>query len=91
MFKLWARKWRDGHLIEDVVVEDPSSDTRTHKVFHCMTEICYQMDLAEPHWLPLNIKDFQRQAKCRFTQDSFPDEINFDYLEVQILEEDEYY
>lgn len=91
MFKLWARKWKDGHLIEDTVVEDSSDETRTHKVFHCMTEVCYQMDLAEPRWLPLNVKDFQRFARCRFTQDSFDEAIDFDYLDVQILEEDDYW
>lgn len=91
MFKLWARKWKDGHLLEDIVVEDPSDDTRTHKVYHCLTEVCYRMDLAEPQWLNLNIKDFQRRARCRFTQDSFAETIDFDYLEIQILEEDDYW
>ena len=35
-----------------------------------------------------NIQDFQRRDKTRFTKDSFIDEINFDYLEIQMLEED---
>lgn len=91
MFKLWARKWKDGHLMADMVVEDSSDETRTHKVFHTLDEVCHEMDLAVPQWLQLNIKDFQRHARCRFTQDSFAEEIDFDYLEIQILEEDEFY
>lgn len=91
MFRLWAKEWKDGHLIADTVVSDSSNETRTHKVFHCLTEVCHEMDLAEPIWLDKNVKDFQRRARCRFTQDSFVEEIEFDYLEIQILEEDDYY
>lgn len=91
MFKLWAKEWKDGHLIADTVITDDTSDTRTHKVFHCLTEVCHELDLAEPIWLDKNVKDFQRRARCRFTQDSFVEEIEFDYLEIQILEEDDYY
>ena len=39
-------------------------------------------------WLPSNISDFKRHAKTRFTQDSFIEAIDFDYLEIQIIEED---
>ena len=34
------------------------------------------------------LKDFKRHAKTRFTQDSFIEAIDFDYLEIQIIEED---
>ena len=35
-----------------------------------------------------NINDFRRHAKTRFRQDSFVEEIDFDYLEIQVIEED---
>ncbi len=91
MFKLWAKVWKEGHLLKDTVVEDPSEDTRTHKVFHALTRVCHDFDLAEPIWLDKNIQDFQKRARCRFTQDSFVEELDFDYLEIQILEEDSMY
>ncbi len=89
MFRLWAKEWKEGHLIRELVVEDGSEETRTHKVMHALTEVCNQFDLGEPYWLPHNIKEFQRHAKCRFTQDSFIEAIEFDYLELQIIEEDD--
>lgn len=36
----------------------------------------------------MNIADFKRHYKTRFTQDSFVESIDFDYLEIQIIEED---
>lgn len=61
---------------------------RTRKVFDAIEEMCYTFDLSKPIWLESNIQDFQRRDKTRFTKDSFIDEINFDYLEIQMLEED---
>lgn len=88
MFRLWAKEWQNNHLLCDTVVEDASDDTRTHKVLHALEEVCNRFDLSVPIWLDHNISEFQRHAKTRFTSDSFIDSIPFDYLEIQILEED---
>lgn len=88
MFRLWGKIWKDNHLIKDTVVYDDRNDTRTHKVFHCLEQICYEMDLSNPIWLENNVRHFQKHAKTRFTQDSFIEQIDFDYLEVQVIEED---
>lgn len=87
IMRIWGKLWQDNHLLRDMVVEDRSDDTRTHKVFHALTEICQEFDLAEPIWLDANVKDFQRHAKTRFGQDSFIETIEFDALEIQVIEE----
>ena len=88
MFRLWAKIFKDNHLMEDVVICNDKEDTRTHKVFQALDEACYELDLTRPIWLDLNIKDFKRHSKTRFTQDSFIEHIDFDYLEIQVIEED---
>jgi hypothetical protein len=75
-------------MMRDVVIEDEGKDSRTHKIFHALDAACYEMDLSRPLWLDLTIKDFQRYAKARFTQDCFIEEIPFDYLEIEVLDED---
>ncbi len=35
----------------------------------------------------MNIKDFQKHAKARFNQDNFIEVLDFDYLEIQVIEE----
>lgn len=85
--KLWGKIWKDNHLLQDIVIQDESEDTRTHKIFHSLDKICYAFDLGKPIWLDATIREFQRHSKARFYQDSFVEEISFDYLEIQILEE----
>lgn len=88
MFRLWAKIFKENHLIKDVVICNDQENTRTHKVFQALDEACYELDLTRPIWLDLNIRDFKRHSKTRFTQDSFIEHIDFDYLEIQIIEED---
>ncbi len=88
MFRLWGKIWKNNHLLKDTVVCDGSQDTRTHKVFRALEQICYEFDLENPIWLESNITHFKRHAKTRFTQDSFIEHVDFDYLEIQVIEED---
>ena len=82
-----AKIIKENHLLKDVVICNDQEDTRTHKVFQALDEACYELDLTRPIWLDLNIRDFKRHSKTRFTQDSFIEHIDFDYLEIQITEE----
>ena len=87
MFRLWGKIYKNNKLLRDTVICDESDDTRTHKVFHALDEICYKFDLSKPIWLDANIADFKRNSKTRFSQDNFVDSISFDYLEIHVIEE----
>lgn len=89
MFRMWGKVFADNHLLKDFVVENPLPDlSRTKKVFAALETLAHEFDLAVPIWLPSNISDFKRHSKTRFRQDSFIETIDFDYLEIQIIEED---
>lgn len=88
MFRLWAKIIKDNHLLKDTVICDDSEDTRTHKVFHAIEEACYEFDLGKPIWLDSTISEFKRHDKARFTADNFIESIEFDYMEIHIIEED---
>jgi len=88
MFRLWGKTFKNNRLLNDTVICDDSTDTRTHKVQNGLRDICYEFDLSVPIWLEKNISEFQRVAKTRFYSDSFVENIEFDYLEIQIIEED---
>ena len=87
MFRLWGKIWKNNRMLRDTVVTEDIDDTRTHKVFRGLEQICYEFDLGKPIWLDTAIAEFQRHSKARFYQDSFIEEIEFDYLEIQVLEE----
>ena len=88
MFRLWGKVWKENRLVKDITitVEDESLN-RTRKIFQALDEICYAYDLSKPLWLDQNIDEFKRHDKTRFSQDNFIDSIDFDYLEIQVLEE----
>ncbi|MCH5344785.1 MAG: hypothetical protein J1E64_12165 [Acetatifactor sp.] len=88
MFRLWAKTFHNNHMLQDAVIADDTEDTRTHKVFRALDEICLRFDLGRPIWLDATISDFKRYSKTRFTQDNFIETIDFDYLEIQVIEED---
>lgn len=75
-------------MIRDTVICDDTPDTRTHKVFHAIEQISYEFDLEQPIWLDANVREFQKHAKTRFTNDNFVESISFDYLEIHVIEED---
>ena len=88
MFRMWGKLVKDNHLQKDMVVCDESERTRTKKILAGLDEICSEFDLSTPIWLDSNINEMKRVSKARFTKDSFVESVEFDYLEIQIIEED---
>lgn len=88
MFRIWAKEFKDNRMLRDTVVCDSREESRTHKIFDSIEKICMDFDLSKPYWLEKNIEDFKRDAKVKFRQDNFVDEIDFDYLEIMVIEED---
>ncbi|MGN0399983.1 MAG: hypothetical protein ACI4EO_07640 [Blautia sp.] len=88
MFRLMGTIFKDTHIIKSTVICDETDRTRTKKVFGSLDNICQEFDLEKPIWLDSNVKDFQKHARTRFTQDNFIEILDFDYLEIQIIEED---
>ncbi|KAI4452437.1 hypothetical protein C823_007019 [Eubacterium plexicaudatum ASF492] len=85
--RIWFKEWKDNRMMRDLVVCDEEDDTRTHKIFRALEQACYEFDLSRPIWLDANIVEFKRHAKTRFTKDNFVDSIEFDYLEMHVIEE----
>lgn len=86
--RIWFKLIKEDRLLRDTTMTDMSDDTRTHKIFRALDDVCYEFDLGKPVWLDANVEEFKRHAKTRFTQDSFMEEIAFDFLEMQVIEED---
>lgn len=86
--RIWFKLWKDNHLLKDTVIENNKDDTRTHKIFQAIDAVCYEFDLSKPIWLDATITEFKRHDKARFYQDHFVEEVPFDYLEIEVIEED---
>lgn len=89
MFRLWAKIFKDNRMISDtVIINDDPALNRTKKVFGAVDEICRHFDLSKPIWLDSTVADFKKHDKARFYQDNFIEHIDFDFLEIHVIEED---
>ena len=88
MFRMWGKIFHENRMLKDTVICIDTDLNRTRKVYQALEEICYEFDLSNPLWLENNKNDFIRHSKTRFTHDSFVEDIDFDYLEIQVIEED---
>lgn len=86
--RIWFKMMQDNHLLKDFTFVDESEDTRTHKIFRGLEQACLQFDLGKPIWLDATVAEFKRHARARFTKDCFVEEIDFDFLEIHVIEED---
>lgn len=85
--RIWFKILKNNHLQKDTVITNDSEDTRTHKIFDALEQACYAFDLSKPIWLDATIAEFKRHGKARFYQDNFVETIDFDFLEIHIIEE----
>lgn len=87
--RIWGKIIKENRLLEDTVIcIDDYNISRTKKVFQALDEMCYVFDLAKPIWLETNKEDFIKHARTKFTKDCFIEDIAFDYLDFQVIEED---
>ena len=88
MFRMWGKLIRNNKVTKDVTISiGDYSLSRTQMVFQALDEICYALDLGKPIWLDANVAEFKRRSRTRFGQDHFIEQIPFDYLEIQVIEE----
>ena len=84
---MWGKIFKQNRMLNDTLITVDNDLNRTRKVYQALEEICYEFDLPKPLWLESNKQDFIRNSKTRFTKDSFIEDIAFDYLEIQVIEE----
>lgn len=88
MFRLWGKIFKDTRMIKDTVIcSSDYSLSRTAMVFDAIEKICLEFDLGNPIWFDATVDTFKRHDKVRFNRDNFIEHIDFDFLEIQVLEE----
>lgn len=88
MFRMWGKIFEDNRMKQDTTIcIGDYSLSRTEMVFQALEQMCLTFDLEKPIWLASNISDFQLHSKTRFKQDHFIEHIDFDFMEIQVIEE----
>jgi hypothetical protein len=88
MLRLWCRVMKHNKIIEEIVTGSSMSEEEA-AVSQCLQEACVKLDIARPMWLSPNGRDMEQYRRTSLNQDNFLEQINFDRMEIEILEEEE--
>ena len=84
MARLWARIIRK-HRIE-------RQDTRTcawEEAEDALRELCREFDIPAPLWLDKHVREFEEFRHTAFLPEHFMEEVPFQRLEIEFLEDDD--
>ncbi len=88
MFRLWGKIIKKNKIRESFVFESNETLDKDKLVKLGLEEICYHFNLSVPMWLEDNTKHMKKFSSTKFYRDHFIEEIDFDCLEIEIIEVD---
>lgn len=87
MYKLWAKKIKHNKIISSITVKNDEDISFSEKRDKCIKEICQKFDLSVPLWLEKHRIEFSEFKYVTFYEDDFIDDIDFDKLEIEIIDD----
>ena len=87
MYRLWAKVIKNNKTINSIDVKNNENITQEQKQKKCLTEIFNKLDISTPVWLTKHDKEFMEFKKIIFFKDDFIDEVNFDKLEIELIDD----
>lgn len=88
MYKLWAKQIKNNRIINSVVAENKDNISVEEKRGKCIDEICKKFDLGIPVWLKSHDMDFSQFNYVVLYPGDFIDEIDFDKLEIELIDDE---
>ncbi len=88
MYKLWAKIINKNRLVDSIVVKNKEDVAMSEKKDKCLKEICQKLDLSVPVWLKKHDLEFAKFKYVTFYPHDFIDEVDFDKLEIELLDDD---
>lgn len=87
MYKLWAKKIKHNKIISSITVKNNEDISFSEKRDKCIKEICQKFDLSVPLWLEKHRIEFSEFKYITFYEDDFIDDIDFDKLEIELIDD----
>ena len=83
MPRLWARIIRKHRIARQATAECAWEDAGS-----ALTEMCREFDIPSPLWLDKHDREFREFRRTHFLPEHFMEEVSFDRLEIEFLEDD---
>jgi starvation-inducible outer membrane lipoprotein len=89
MFRLWGKIVKNNKIIMDYVFEiKPMDLSAEEKIKQGLETLCYHFDIQKPMWFSDN-NNITMVGKTRFIDHHFIEDIDFDYFEIDIIEDEQ--
>lgn len=87
MYRLWAKKIKSNRIVDSLVVKNGEVISPDEKRDKCLKDICQKFDVSVPVWLKKHHMEFAQFKSVSFTSQDFMDEIDFDKLEIELIDD----
>lgn len=84
MPRLWARIIRKQRIERQA-----TQDCRYDEVEDALTELCREFDIPRPIWLDKHYREYSEFRRTQFLPEHFMEEVPFQRLEIEYLEDDD--
>ncbi len=84
MARLWARV-----IVKHRISRQATVTCTWEGVEDALTELCHELDIERPLWLNKHVKEFQEFRSTAFLPEHFMDEVNFQKLEIEFLDDED--
>ncbi len=84
MPRLWARIIKKHRIDRQATAECPLEN-----VEDALTELCHEFDIPRPIWLDKHRREFGDFRRTQFLPEHFMEDVPFQRLEIEFLEDDE--
>ena len=85
--RLWGKLVKNNKIIKDNAVPLIVKDDYQAALKEAIIQLCDSFDIAKPYWLNKNLNEYNRLGKTSFNKDNFIEEIEFDKLIIEELED----
>ncbi len=82
MTRLWVRLMKKHRIDRQTTRECTFEGAR-----EALDEVCRELDVPRPIWLPKNEREFASFRMTAFTADHFVEEIHFERMEIEFIDD----
>lgn len=87
MYRIWVKKIKNNKTITSLNIKNNENINLIEKRNKCLVEACQKFDLSVPIILKRHEDDFSEFNYITFYPDDFIDDIDFDKLEFELIDD----
>ena len=84
MSRIWVRLMKRQRIAVQNTISCPRGGEKD-----ALIELCREMDVPAPIWLPKNEREYEKFRRTAFTRDNFVESLSYDRMEIEFLDDAE--